>query len=292
MIKSIYKTEKSKEIILKAYREILNESPVELKENIVATSQGKTYIYTCGNPDHSPLFLIHGSGSNSFCWLGDLINYSKDHFVYLIDIIGEANFSEENRPTYKGDYYAVWLNDIMNYFDLSHVDIVGLSLGGWMATHFAIHYPNKVNKMVLISTGGFAKTKLTFYLKLFSYLILRASSEEKIIKLLNGGILPEKNPGLIKAMKFTNLINQHMHLRNEPLPIFSRQELQVISCPILSIYGEKDALLHPMKSVNYLKENVSHVKTMILKDVGHVVTDITQDTLLFLKGENNENTPL
>lgn len=290
MNKSIYKSEEGKMIILKVYEDILNKAPVKLKEHMIKTSQGTTCVYTCGQVDLPPLFLIHGSGSNSFCWLGDLEFYSKHYHVYMIDVIGEANFSEENRPSYKTSAYAMWLHDIQEHFNLNTISIIGLSLGGWIGMNYAIAFPDKVDYITMISSGGFASTKASFYFKLLFYVMFSKKEDEKISRLLNGGKLPDLNEeGLKKALAFTNLIQDHMTLRNEPLPLFKAIDLNRVTSKVLAIYGEKDALLRPEKSIQHLQTNLKYFNGIVLEDVGHIVTGVQESILGFLQGENNEN---
>ncbi|MBN2796027.1 MAG: alpha/beta hydrolase [Clostridia bacterium] len=290
---SVYKTQEGKDLILSTYAQVLKDWPIPYDKHMVNTHYGITHAMTCGNPQLPPLVLIHGSNSNNFCWIGDIKTYTRTHYVYLIDIIGEANYSAENRPKYASGTYELWINEIMEYFQIKEASFVGLSLGGWMALTFASKYPQKVNRLVLMSMGGLAPIKFSFFVKLMYYSIFSKNRDEKIMKLLNGGKLPDlSDQGLKKALEFTALINRYFYPRMESLPLFEKPQLESLLVPTLIYYGEQDALLNPLKSIQLLEGTCHNARGVLLKDTGHVITGITKEIIKFLQGEKNETSQI
>jgi pimeloyl-ACP methyl ester carboxylesterase len=107
-----------------------------------------------------PLILLHGSGMNSVMWLRDMQEYSHNYRVYAIDILGESGKSDENRPSLNGTYYAKWLKDVFDDLSLKKANVVGSSLGAWLAIKFSVSYPEKVSKLVLRCPSGVGKQKI------------------------------------------------------------------------------------------------------------------------------------
>ncbi|MFX0071299.1 MAG: alpha/beta fold hydrolase [Candidatus Hermodarchaeota archaeon] len=98
-----------------------------------------------------PVILIHGFSDRKEHWraqLGDLSNHFK---VIRLD---NRTAGKSDRP--EGEYsMKVFASDVaglMDHLKIEKAHIIGHSLGGMIAQNFAILYPNRVNKMVLINT--------------------------------------------------------------------------------------------------------------------------------------------
>ena len=57
-----------------------------------------------------------------------------------------------NQSTYTFEYIASDLNSVLNELELDHVSMIGESFGGIVAQHFAHNYPNKLDKLILLSS--------------------------------------------------------------------------------------------------------------------------------------------
>src|SRR5260370_6294309 len=44
--------------------------------------------------------------------------------------------------------------DVMDALGLERADVVGLSLGGWLAAELALRHPGRVNRLVLVDAAG------------------------------------------------------------------------------------------------------------------------------------------
>lgn len=282
MNKNIYKSNEGKAIIINRYDTILSSWPVENKQYTVETSVGNTFVIESGSRSNPPILLIHGSTSNSYCWIGDVEELSKRYNVFAIDIIGEAGYSEEIRPLYESGDYAKWLLSLMSMLGIESASIVGLSLGGWMALNLATEYPEKIDQLILLCPGGLYQQRSSFLFKAVFYSLLGKWGRKQVMKLINGGV-EAGDDGLEEALEFTALISKHFNPRMDKLPIYSADELNKLTMPVLVIYGAKDYLLNAEKSIDNIEQNASNVQSVLLKDTGHVVTNQTQRILSFLK---------
>ncbi|MTI46389.1 MAG: alpha/beta hydrolase [Firmicutes bacterium] len=289
-MKKIFKSEEGKQEVLKRYQEILSSWPVENKQYKVDTSFGSTFVIESGSNDNPPLILLHGSVSNSFCWYSDVITFSKTHHVYAIDLIGEAGFSDPNRPTYESGDYSSWLDETFKSLSLKTCSIVGLSLGGWMALDFATTYPDKVEQLVLLCPGGLAKTKSSFLWKNLFLSLLGKWGKKQAMKLVYNDATPSVSTSDMKsALEFTQLISKHFNPRLEKLPVFDGVSLSKLTMPIQVIFGERDNLIPAQKSINHLKRFTSQTNDTLLPNTGHVVVNQSSRILEFL--ESNKLKP-
>ncbi|BCH21667.1 alpha/beta fold hydrolase [Mesorhizobium sp. L-8-3] len=123
----------------------------------VSLSNGVTLAYSeMGNTDGQPLLLIHGYTDNSRSW-SLIAPYLKNFHIYAIDLRGHGKSSAPD-CCYT---YADFANDTFLFLEAMKIDrisVVGHSLGSLTAQMLAAQHPEKIEKVVLISstvnTGG------------------------------------------------------------------------------------------------------------------------------------------
>ena len=62
--------------------------------------------------------------------------------------------SEQPRSSTTLDDLAYFYLDLLEHFDLKHVTIVGVSLGGWIAAEMAVKSTQRISRLVLANTVG------------------------------------------------------------------------------------------------------------------------------------------
>jgi 2-hydroxymuconate-semialdehyde hydrolase len=103
------------------------------------------------------VMFIHGSGPGvtAFAnWRLAMPEISKNYRVIAPDMVG---FGYTDRPEgieYNMDTWVQQTLDLMDALELDKAHIVGNSFGGALALAFAIRYPERVNKLVLMGSVG------------------------------------------------------------------------------------------------------------------------------------------
>jgi pimeloyl-ACP methyl ester carboxylesterase len=93
--------------------------------------------------------LIHGGLVDSRLWDAQMKPLSKRFRVVRYDIRG---YGRSNAPT--GEYYPLEdLRALLDYLKIDKATLVGLSLGGIVAADFALEHPERVERLVLVSSG-------------------------------------------------------------------------------------------------------------------------------------------
>lgn len=118
----------------------------------------------CG--DVPSAVLIHGFGSDLYTW-DYLVGAFGDQIATLCyDLRGFGGTEATPGQAYS---HTEDLRCILDSLKLTTVDLVGVSMGGSIAVNFALDYPDRVRKLVLISPGllnllpgTFQKTKACF----------------------------------------------------------------------------------------------------------------------------------
>jgi proline-specific peptidase len=102
-----------------------------------------------GNGD--PVILLHGFSDKKEHWRAQVGELSEHFKVIRLDNRG-AGKSDRPDGEYSMEVYASDVAGLMDYLEIRRAHIIGHSMGGMIAQNFAILYPNKVNKLILINT--------------------------------------------------------------------------------------------------------------------------------------------
>ena len=110
--------------------------------------------------DGIPTICIHGVGytNGADSWLPSIRAGLADGLhIYAIDQIGWGMGSRMDFE-YSISYLADHIREIQDKLGYSRTNIIGHSLGGWIAATFAYESPNRVRKLVLDSIAGMNPT--------------------------------------------------------------------------------------------------------------------------------------
>ena len=102
------------------------------------------------------LLLLHGLACDSSTWL-DVIPTLSEHFTVIApDLLGHGE-SDKPDADYSLGGYANGMRDLLTVLGIDKVTVVGHSFGGGVAMQFAYQFPDRTERVVLVSTGGLGK---------------------------------------------------------------------------------------------------------------------------------------
>src|SRR5881227_1491768 len=100
-----------------------------------------------------PVVLIHGMLNSSRHWEAVALRLAAEHTVIAPDLIGHGDSA-----TPRGDYsigaHAAVIRDLLAVIGVERATIVGHSLGGGIAMQFFYQFPQRTERLVLVSSGG------------------------------------------------------------------------------------------------------------------------------------------
>lgn len=116
-----------------------------------------------------PLVLLHGVSSSLHTW-DDWSKELKDRYqVIRLDLPGFGLTGPDVAPNSETAAYMVdMINQFTSKLGLERFFLVGNSLGGYYAWNYALKYPEKLYKMVLMSSAGYAQD-LPFWMGVASF---------------------------------------------------------------------------------------------------------------------------
>lgn len=276
---AIYKSEAGRAAIQDHYREALRQWPVPAEQLHIPTREGDTFVLASGPQDAPPVILLHGSGSNSSTWRGDIASWARDFRVYAVDLVGEPGGSAESRPALDSEALAHWMDDVLAGLNISSAAFVGMSLGGWTALDYAIRRPDRVAKLALYCPGGIGKQRFGWIFRnlvdhLFSNHDLRRSAA-----IVTGLNLAEH----AEILDDITLVFTHFNPRTGKLPIFTDAQLSGLKMPVLVIVGAEDAMFKSAETASRAEKLIPNATTRVLPGVGHAILAQTDAVLEFLR---------
>jgi pimeloyl-ACP methyl ester carboxylesterase len=101
---------------------------------------------------HTPIVLLHGYVSALAFWMLNLDTFAMNRPVYAIDLLG---FGRSSRPNFSDDPFEIQ-EECIKYFEkwretmkIDKMIIVAHSFGGYIASLYALKYPERIQHLIL-----------------------------------------------------------------------------------------------------------------------------------------------
>jgi pimeloyl-ACP methyl ester carboxylesterase len=122
-------------------------------QEVVLHGHALSYVDSGSGP---VVLFIHGILGSRGQWVHLVDQVDDDHRVLVPDLFGHGDSA---KPT--GDYslsaHAATLRDLLTHLGIERVTLVGHSLGGGIAMQFYYLFPDMVERLVLVASGGLGR---------------------------------------------------------------------------------------------------------------------------------------
>jgi pimeloyl-ACP methyl ester carboxylesterase len=102
------------------------------------------------------LLLVHGMACDHTTWDPVIGRLAERYTVIAPDLLGHGE-SDKPRADYSVGGYANGMRDLLTVLGVDKATVVGHSLGGGVAMQFAYQYPERTERLVLVSPGGLGR---------------------------------------------------------------------------------------------------------------------------------------
>jgi pimeloyl-ACP methyl ester carboxylesterase len=264
------KSLEAKEKVLAVYDKILANWLVPFESKFIETFFGKTHILISGGESFKPLVLLHGGGGNSSMWSYNIEELSQHFRVYMVDIIGEPGKSEEVRPLYHSDDYALWLAEVFAALNLDKAALGGASLGGFLASKFALKFPEKVSDLILLAPPSLLPMKASFIFQaIISTILPFKYFAYKFFKKVSVRARTIQDQQVFEDF----LINwQSYKPNNNPIPVITNEELAKLPAKTLLIIGKDEELFDYQEVIDKVSKSAPSIHIKELANAGHVLS--------------------
>jgi pimeloyl-ACP methyl ester carboxylesterase len=103
-----------------------------------------------------PLVLLHGIASTADTWAPVAHALARHHTIIAPDMLGHGA-SAKPRGDYSLGAYASGVRDLLVALGHERATVAGHSLGGGIAMQFAYQFPERIERLVLVSSGGLGR---------------------------------------------------------------------------------------------------------------------------------------
>lgn len=218
-------------------------------EGWVELSHGRTRYLRLGSG--SPVLFLHGVGftDGAESWAGSLERLAPTHDAIAVDLLGWGD-GDRLEARYSFAYLVDFVREFQDALGLRSCHVVGHSMGGWIASLLAYESPGRVDRLVLVGSGG----TMTRPLATMSRFEPPGSPEEILRALIDERGYPDDaataalararfqralEPGYVEAYR---RILEHMTDPVHRARYNTVRRLPLISAPTLVIWGRHDTV--------------------------------------------------
>lgn len=236
-----------------SYRSIwLHMREVPFTQQFIEVLGYHTRVVTAGDRDKPAVLLLHGTGGHWETFSALIPDLHRDHFVIAIDMVGNG-FSDKPDIPWTTFLYAEHALAVLDHFGVEKADLIGSSLGAWVAARIAFQAPTRTNKVILMSPAGLIASasnmarikrqrtaavenpEWTTIKAMFDHLIAEEQNRIPDIIALRQAIY--RKPETLKTVD-RMLTLQEAGVRNENL--LSADDWRSITAPVLVVVSGKD----------------------------------------------------
>ncbi|TYQ18336.1 UNVERIFIED_CONTAM: pimeloyl-ACP methyl ester carboxylesterase [Acetivibrio alkalicellulosi] len=291
-----FKSEKARNQYLKLYDNIAKKWPVDSEIKKVRTSYGETYIRVSGQYNTQTLVLLPGLGTNSLLWMPCIKDLSEKYKTYSIDYIYDKNCGRSvySKSLKNVDDYMKWLDQLFDSIEVENkFNLMGTSLGSWLASKYTLRNPKILNKVVLLAPGSnILPMKLEYILRM----LLCVIPHKYFFKSNFYWLFKDSRENDTVTLEILKNMVDEMYLAlkcfNSKVSIFPTKlrddELKSISVPLLFLIGENEKQCSAIKCIQRLNRIAPYIKTELIPNAGHDILMaqpelVTNKILEFLK---------
>jgi pimeloyl-ACP methyl ester carboxylesterase len=170
--------------------------------------------------------------------------------------------------------------EVLDALELTHFDLVGSCVGGWIAAELAVHHPEKIRKLILIgATGLFVPGALigdVFMNAQPEYGSSYATLREMLFSSANHPsaleMFPDGKGDLEDEVRRYQMLRLSSRIGFKPPYFYNhslRNRLHRITSPTLVIWGEKDNFVPRSHGETYAKRIPNCSELKIIRGAGH-----------------------
>jgi len=274
----------------KEFAEIALEQAVgllgnNLERNVKYVDVGGFRLRYVVKGDGPPVLLIHGLGEFLETWIFNIATLSGHFTVYALDLPGHG-LSEGPVADYTlGCCTHRIAVGFMEALGIEQASLIGHSLGGLVCLSMAIHFPEKVDKLVLVDSAGLSKEAPLIYrlatLPVLGDIGLRFTIKPLIKARMKRGFY---NPEVIademvdlsyrywRTPKFkqalSNLLKHNVNLDGVHPEVLVVDKLHMVRSPTLLIHGVQDQVI-PVEYARLAYKLIPNVRCELVDECGH-----------------------
>jgi pimeloyl-ACP methyl ester carboxylesterase len=226
-----------------------------------------------------PLILVHGFGATKDNFTR-VAAYLTPHYRVLIpDLPGFGDSSKAETASYSIGQQVEWLHGFATALGVGRVHLGGSSMGGFIATLYALTHPDDVGSLWLLAPAG---TEAAFDSELARRIsetgenMLVASTPEAFGRTMDFVLTrkPFMPYSVKRVMGKQAAVNFKLHSRifeeiGPPKEPGLEHRLQEVTAPALVVWGTQDRVLSPAAAERY-RTAMPNAQVIRMEGIGHL----------------------
>ncbi|MHB8577001.1 MAG: alpha/beta fold hydrolase [Dehalococcoidia bacterium] len=245
-----------------------------IAERYVTLSHGKTRYFEAGTGE--PLIVLHGVGYTSAgdSWSANMGPLATRFRVLAPDFLGWG-LGDRLGIEYSFAYLVDFVRELQDALGIARSHIVGHSMGGWIASLLAYESPNRVDRLVLVASGGL-RTRTLQSMTEFAppdrdairrQLEPRVSNAVELDALVERDFAKTQVHGALDAYR---RVLRHMNEPENRSRYNTGRRLPFVMAPTLVLWGRDDAV-NDVSMAEETARLVPNAELVILDGIGHGV---------------------
>lgn len=270
------------------YEKQAKDWPIDSECTTIETSFGQTFLRISGPAEAPSLVLLPGAGASSLMWSDNIEALSRSYRTYALDSIYDFGRSRLVKPMKSVGACMNWLDEVFNGLELGdNINLMGLSYGGWLTCQYALHYPTRLHKIVLLAPAATVlRINLQFIFRALLTLIPVQYFTKSFVFWVFQDVLQAHGLQKVEQKLESRLIKRRCARLGPPIlpSVLTDHELSNLSIPTLFLVGENEVLYCPKKALKRLRSVAPQIQAEVIPQSGHslhrVQTDIVNNKIL------------
>ena len=245
------------------------------EERFVEMSHGTTRYIDAG--EGYPTILVHGVGyaEGAHNWLLNIGPLSQKLRVIAVDALAWGKGEGWLQQEYSFAYLVDFVREFQDALGLARTNLVGHSMGGWISSLFAYESPHRLNKLVLVASGGAMPRQLRSMVEfkpptrdeLLAGLTARVKADVDLEALADYQYALAQNPERLAA--YQRVLN-HMNNMETRSRYNTVRRFPHIPVPTLVVWGDRDEV-NALEMGRMTHEGIPGSQMVVIPDCGHFI---------------------
>jgi pimeloyl-ACP methyl ester carboxylesterase len=127
---------------------------------------GKLDISYLTGGEGEPVVILHGGGEGARAWMQSAAELARYYRVYVPDLPGYGD-SQSMGDSFELEELVTFVGDFSGSLGLERFHLVGHSIGGSIALEYALNYPHRLDRLVLVSSFGLGN-RIALWIRILS----------------------------------------------------------------------------------------------------------------------------
>ncbi|MFQ5605439.1 MAG: alpha/beta fold hydrolase [bacterium] len=268
----------------------INHAVLGQPSNSVKANGIEIYYEIYGRGPH--LILIEGLGVAAWIWEKQAPEFAKHFTTVVYDNRGVGKTDKPPGP-YSVAMMADDLAALMDTLKIPQAHILGISLGGFIAQDFALRYPDKVHRLILVSTSAGGPDHVPMSKETLAMFFVNEGDPRELTR---KKLRLAYSKTFMQQEEFEHLIDLRLENPQPPHAYLAQiaagtsfnlsEEAKHIKAPTLIMAATKD-LLVPIANAYNLNKKIPNSQLKVYEDLGHqffveIPNQFNQDVIDFL----------